>query len=215
MRPLSAVPLLALTLAAAAFPALGETTLSFGGTFELYHDPNGAGSADELDVTVYGEAEVNSLYIGASALKSNDKTLDELALGLGHRGEVSGVAYDIGLARYLYPQDSASNYSELALTLSKEFNPQISAELGLAYDLSNQAANAALGAAYAATDALELSANFSVTEVPGAANEREWDLGATYALTEDIAADLRWYDGSAYVDGYVGVVFSWDTSILK
>ena len=90
---------LAAALSLAAFPALAETTFSAGGTLELYHNPGGAGTPDEIDASVYGEVEANGLYLGASALKSNDATLDEFAMGLGYRGEFSDIGYDIGLTR--------------------------------------------------------------------------------------------------------------------
>lgn len=205
----------AAALGLAALPAFGETTFSAGGTLELYHDPAGSGSADEIDATIHAEVETQGIYLGASALKSNDEALDEFALGLGYRGEVSGFGYDIGLTRYAYPHDSAANYSELLLGLSKDFDDRFSGGIDFGYDVTNRAASVALGGAYAATDRLELSANVKAYEVPGASNEAEWDLGASYAVTDEVAADLRWYDGSDYADGYVGLVFSWDTSLTR
>lgn len=206
---------LAAALSLAAFPALAETTFSAGGTLELYHNPGGAGTPDEIDASVYGEVEANGLYLGASALKSNDATLDEFAMGLGYRGEFSDIGYDIGLTRYVYPNDSASNYTEVVLGLSKEFDDRGSAGIDFGYDVTNRAASVALAGAYAATDKVELSANVKAYEVPGASGESEWDLGATYAVTDEVAADLRWYDGSDYAAGYVGLVLSWDTSMTR
>lgn len=202
-------------LACVASPALAETTFSAGGTLEFYHDPAGPGSKEEIDASIYGEAEINGFYLGASALKSNDSTLDEFSLGAGYRGDMSGIGYDVALTRYVYPRDSLSNYTELTLGLSRDFDDRLSGSLDFGYDLSNKAANAYIGASYAATDKLGLSANFGVYEVAGLSNESEWDLGATYALTDQMSADLRWYDGTDYTDGYVGLIFSWDTSFAN
>ena len=68
--------------------------------------------------------------------------------------------------------------------------------------------------AFAATDALELSANWGTYEVDSAGNEQEWDLGATYYIGEETAVDARWYDGSEYVDGYFGLSLTWDTTLM-
>lgn len=202
-------------LACAATPAIGETILSAGGTLELYHDPAGAGSKEEVDASIYGEAEINGFYLGATALKSNYASVNEFNLGVGYRGEMSGIGYDVALTRYVYPKDAPSNYTELTLGLSKDFDDKLSGTLDFGYDLTNHGANAYIGGAYGATEAIELSANFGVYDDPTLSAESEWDIGATYAVSDEVAADLRWYDGTDYTDGYVGLIFSWDTSITK
>lgn len=68
----------------------------------------------------------------------------------------------------------------------------------MAYDPENELGNAYIGAAYTATDRLEVSANYGVYEVADAGSETEWDLGATWALSDETGVDLRYYDGSEY-----------------
>lgn len=207
--------LFALALATAALPATAETTISFGGTLEYYLDPAGSGTSDEIDVTVYGELDFGGAYAGVGALKSNDNTLDELSLNFGYRGEMGSIGYDLGYVHTAYPNDSASNYGELGLGLSADLSDQVSGSVYLGHDVTNKLSNLEIGAAFAASDAIELSANFVISEVDAAPNEKEWDFGMTYSMSDTTAVDLRYYDGSEYVDGYFGVVFSFDTLILR
>ena len=48
----------------------------------------------------------------------------------------------------------------------------------------------------------------------GASNEEEWELEAIDYLGEETGFDLRWYDGTEYVDGYVGPSLTWDTTLV-
>ena len=59
-----------------------------------------------------------------------------------------------------------------------------------------------------------MSGRFGLYEVDGAGSEREWDLGATYALGETTAVDFRYYDGSEYADSHFGLALTWDASLL-
>lgn len=57
--------------------------------------------------------------------------------------------------------------------------------------------------------------NYGVYEVDSAPSEREWDFGVAYALTEESSVDLRYYDGSEYLDRYIGVSLTWDTTVFS
>ncbi|MES2145859.1 MAG: hypothetical protein V4516_16260, partial [Pseudomonadota bacterium] len=74
--------------------------------------------------------------------------------------------------------------------------------------------SAYVGIAYDFTDKWNGSVNYGVYEVAGAGNETEWDIGATYAITDELALDARFYDGSEYVDGYFGLSMTFDTTIF-
>lgn len=209
--------ILAVALLGAAVPAYAETTLNFGAALEHQSDPAGGGTGNVQNASVYGEADFGGFYAGLSALKSTDALTDEIALAFGFRNEIGGLAYDVGYTQYNYPRDSASNYGELVLGLEKGFGDTVTGTFSLGYDVTNRAGNGYVGAEFAVTDAMALSANFGVYEVPGAGSEREWDLGATYALSDTTSIDLRYYDGSegaVYVDPYFGLTLSWDTSSL-
>lgn len=209
--------ILAVALLGAVGPAFAETTLSFGAALEHQSDPGGGGTGNVTNASTYGELDFGGLYAGISALKSTDALTDEVALGFGFRNEVNGFSYDLGYTQYLYPNDTASNYGEVVMGLETGFGDQVTGTFALGYDVTNRAANAYVGAEYAMTETLSLSANFGVYAVPGAGSEREWDLGATFAISDTTSLDLRYYDGSeaaVYVDPYLGLTLSWDTSQL-
>ena len=42
---------------------------------------------------------------------------------------------------------------------------------------------------------------------------REWDFGGGYALSDELALDMRWYDSDGY-DGYAAVSVSFDTTLF-
>jgi hypothetical protein len=206
--------ILAAALGCAACPVFAETTLNAGAALEYYLEPEGAGSDNVTDVSAYGELDFGGGYVGLSALKSSDDLADELALGFGYRGEAAGLSYDMGYTHYFYPNDTASEYGELVLGVEKGFGDKVTATFDLGYDVTNKAANAFVGAEIAMTEKLAMSANFGLNEVPGASNETEWDLGATYALSDEVGLDLRHFDGSDYADSYIGLALTWDTSKL-
>ncbi len=209
--------ILAAALGCAALPAFAETTLNAGAALEYYFEPAGAGTGNVTDISAYGELDFGGGYAGLAALKSTDDLTDELALGFGYRGEAADLSYDLGYTHYFYPNDTASEYGELVLGVEKGFGDKVTATLDLGYDVTNKAANAYVGAEFAATEKLAISANLGLYEVPGASNETEWDLGATYALSDEVGVDLRYFDGSddaEYPDGHVGLALTWDTSKL-
>ncbi|MGL6211760.1 MAG: hypothetical protein ACRC14_18205, partial [Paracoccaceae bacterium] len=72
-----------------------------------------------------------------------------------------------------------------------------------------------VGVALAATEQISISANYGTYGLADASNEEEWDFGVEYALGEEGAVDLRYYDGTEYVDSYIGLTLSWDTTILS
>lgn len=207
------VLLAAITLAAPV--AHAETTINTGVALEFHIDPNGAGTGNVTDLSAYGEVEFGQVYLGLAALKSSDDATDELALSLGHRGEMGALAYDLGYTHYAYPNDSASDYGEVVLGFEADLGDRLTATFDLGHDVTNSAGNAYLGAEYAATDALALSANFGLYEVPGAGSETEWDIGATWAFNDQTALDLRWQDGSDYADGYLSLSLAFDSSITR
>ena len=141
--------------------------------------------------------------------------MDEVDLYLGYRAETAGgFSYDIGYSRYYYPNDGGDCCGEITLALGMPVGDKLSATLDLAYDPEAELGNAYVGAAFAVTDTVEISANYGVYEVDAAPSEQEWDLGATYYIGEETAVDARWYDGSEYVDGYFGLSLTWDTTLM-
>jgi uncharacterized protein (TIGR02001 family) len=203
-------------LALMAGPALAQEVVVYGGAeLEFTQDEDGPGTGTNSYIAGYVEAETAGFYFGIWAQVADDDLADEVDLYLGYRNELaSGLSYDLGYIRYVYPNDGGDCCGELTLSLGMPIGDPLSASLDLAYDPEAKLGNAYVGAAFAATDRLEISANYGIYEVEAAGSETEWDLGATWALGEETAADLRYYDGSEYLGSYVGLSLTWDTTLF-
>lgn len=135
---------------------------------------------------------------------------------LGYRNELaSGLSYDFGYTRYIYPNAGGDCCGELTASLGVPIGDKLSTSLDLAYDPDASLGNAYLGVAYQATDTFGLSANYGVYKVADAPSEQEWVFGVTYSLSDEAAVDLRYYDGSEYVDSYIGLSVTFDTTIFE
>lgn len=207
------------TLAAAALvagPATAQDLIVYGGAkLEFTFDEGGPGTGTTTDLSGYVEVETNGFYAGIWALTTNDDLAQEFDLYLGYRNELaSGLSYDVNYTRYFYPNDGGNCCGELGLSLGMPLGDQLSVSTDLYYDPDAEIGSAYVGAAFAATDALEVSVNYGTYQVDGASNEQEWDLGTTYYVGEETAVDLRYYDGSEYVDSYFGLSLTWDSTLL-
>jgi uncharacterized protein (TIGR02001 family) len=209
MRVIAGVAVLVLTAGAAG--AQGFELLG-GARLEYKHKEEGGSSNAYL--SGYVEGELAGFYAGVWGQVASDDVLDEVDLYLGYRNETAGgLSYDIGYTRYYYPSDGGECCGEFTLGLGMPVGP-VTGKLDLAHDPKSDLSNAYLGAAWSATTALEVSGRFGLYEVDGAGSEREWDLGATYALGETTAVDFRYYDGSEYADSHFGLALTWDATLL-
>ena len=212
MRVLSA----AVALAFAAGAAEAQDVVVYGGAeLEFLREENGPGTGTNSYLSGYVEMEASGFYAGLWGQVANDDLLNEVDLYLGYRNETAaGLSYDIGYTRYYYPNDGGDCCGEVTLSLGMPVGDKMSTTLDLAYDPEAKLGNAYVEAAWAVTDAIEISANYGVYEVEAAPSEQEWDLGATYYISDETAVDLRYYDGSEYVDGYLGLSLTWDSTLL-
>jgi len=205
--------LLALVLAAGSAEAQGLVVNS-GAKLEYAHQEKGGSSNSYL--SGYLEAELMGFYGGVFGQVASDDLMDEVDLYLGYRNETAaGLSYDVGYTRYYYPNDGGDCCGEFTLALGMPLGSSLNGTFELAHDPKSHLTDGSLGAAWAATPALEVSGSFGIYEVEAAGSESEWDLGATYALGETTGVDLRYYDGSDYADGYFGLALSWDSSLLS
>lgn len=207
------------TLAAAALmagPVVAQDLIVYGGAeLEFTRDEDGPGTGTTTDLNGYVEAELSGFYAGIWALTTNDDLAQEFDLYLGYRNETAGgLSYDVNYTRYFYPNDGGNCCGELGLSLGMSVSDQLSVSADMYYDPDAEIGSAYVGAAFAATDAIEVSVNYGTYQVDGASNEQEWDLGATYYVGEETAVDLRYYDGSEYLGSYFGLSLTWDTTIL-
>jgi uncharacterized protein (TIGR02001 family) len=203
-------------IALAAGSAQAQDLAVYGGAeLEFLHEEFGPGSGTSSYLSGYVELDTSGFYAGLWAQVADDDLLNEVDVYLGYRNETAGgLSYDIGYTRYYYPNDGGDCCGEITVSLGVAIGPQLSSTLDLAYDPEAELGNAYLNLAWAATDVINLSANYGVYEVEAAGTEQEWDLGATYQIGEETAVDLRYYDGSEYVDGYFGLSLTWDSTLL-
>jgi hypothetical protein len=203
-------------LVLAGAPAVAQDVIVYGGAeLEFYHNEGGPGTGTSSYLSAYAEADLNGIYVGVWGQLADDDLLNEVDLYFGYRNETAGgLSYDIGYARYYFPNDGGDCCGEITLALGLPVGDQLGTTLDVAYDPEASLGNAYVGVAFAATDKLEISGNYGVYEVDSAPSEQEWDLGATWSLGEETAVDLRYYDGSEYVDSYFGLSLTWDTTLL-
>lgn len=203
-------------LAAPLAPAVAQDFFVYGGAeLEFLVEPDGAGSDTSSTLNAYIELENSGFYAGLFGEIANDSTANEVDVYLGYRAETAGgIGYAIGYLRYIYPNDGGDCCGELTLALGAPLGDKFGALLDLAYDPEASLGNAYLGLEFYATDAITLSANYGTYEVEDAGSEQEWDVGVAYALTDEAAVDVRYYDGTDYADSYVGLSLTWDTEIF-
>jgi uncharacterized protein (TIGR02001 family) len=209
--------------AAATLVALGtsgamaqDVSVYGGAELEFTFDEFGPDTGTGTYLSGYLELERSGFYAGLWGQVADDDTLNEVDVYLGYRNETaSGVSYDFGYTRYIYPNAGGDCCGELTASLGVPIGDKLSTTLDLAYDPDASLGNAYVGVAYQATDTFGLSANYGVYEVADAASEQEWDFGVTYGLTDEAAVDLRYYDGSEYVDSYIGLSLTFDTTIFE
>lgn len=200
-------------------PAVGEATSGFaiygGGAIELSYEEYGQGTGGSISGEAYMEAELQGFYLGVWAMATDEETDNEIDLYFGYRNSLdSGFSYDIGYARYYYPNDGWDCCGEITLGLYTPVGDKVGLGLDLAYDPDNEVGNAYVYGEFYATDSWTISANYGSYEVVDASSETEWDFGATYAIGDETGVDLRWYDGSEY-DGYFALSLAFDTTIFE
>lgn len=204
-------------LAAPLSPAMAQDMFVYGGgKLEFLFDPDGAGSGTSSTVSSYLELEKSGFYAGIYGAVANDSTANEVDVYLGYRAEAaSGFSYDVGYSRYIYPNDGGDCCGEVTLSLGMPFGDKFKGSFDAAYDPDSTLSNAYVGLEFYANDKVTLSANYGTFQLEGAGSEQEWDFGVGYALSDEAAVDLRYYDGTDYAESYVGLSVTWDTTILS
>ncbi len=207
----------AVALGCMAGSAVAQKITVYGGAeLEFTFEENGSGAGNIPYLSTYVEVDKAGFYAGIWGQVADDDLLNELDVYLGYRNETAGgVRYDFGYTRYIYSNDGGDCCGELTVSLSVPVGEKLSIELELAYDPEASLGNAYLEVAYQATDRFEVRANYGVYEVEAAPSEQEWDLGVTCGVTDEAALFLRYHDGSEYVDSYIGLSLTWDTTIFS
>lgn len=211
--------ILGVTLGAGLLAAGAASAQDFfvygGAAVEFERDPDGPGSQDTRDINAYVQVEKSGFFAGLWAEKARDSLDDKADVYVGYRGDTSvGISYYVDATRRTYFND-VGDYTVVDLGGEYALTDKISASADFAHYLDPALNDLYIGLSYAVTDKISVSTSYGTYGVDAAADEQEWDLGATYALGEETAVDLRYYDGTDYVDGYLGLSLSWDTTLLS
>ena len=164
-------------------------------------------SQTEEDAAVSGGVDVGSglLYAGAWAsnvsFASDDETRVEGDLYAGVRPQYAGWNLDFGVIGYLYddPGDFDYDYVELKAVASRAVGP---ATIGAAVFWSpdyfgaaeDEATYVEANAAFVPAERWTISGALGRQFVSSSFDYTTWNVGAAYALTDNLAVDLRYHD---------------------
>lgn len=157
------------------------------------------------DPAIFGgvDVTVGSFYAGAwaSNVDFGDDTDAEIDIYGGYRTEASGFAVDVGVVGYLYtsaPAGADYDYAEFKASASRAFGP---VTLGAAVYWSPDFFGADEEATYVeANAAFSPAAQWTVSGAVGHqaldvnADYATWNAGVAYAVTDNVAIDVRYHD---------------------
>ena len=206
---LACVSLLALTMGAGAAQAQAAPEVAFNIGVVSDYVFRGASQTDE-DTALQGgiDATFGSFYAGAwaSNVDFGDDTDAEVDLYGGYRAEAAGYALDLGVVGYFYvnePGGADYNYVEFKAAASRAVGP---ATLGAVvyyspdfFGVDDNATYLEANAAFAPADKWTVSGAVGHQWLDVNADYTTWNLGVAYAMTDHLAADLRYHDTD--VDG--------------
>ena len=134
----------------------------------------------------------------------------------GFRGEKGGFALDAGVIFYAYvnePNFADYNYTEFKLAASRAVGP---ASIGAAvyyspdfFGVDETATYYEINGSFAPADKLTISGAVGQQTLDVTDDYVTWNIGATYALLDNVAIDVRYHDtdvdgATAYEDRIVG-----------
>lgn len=157
------------------------------------------------DSAVQGGIDVTagSFYAGAwaSQVDFGDTTDFEVDLYGGYRTEVAGVALDFGVVAYLYtdtPDATDYDYVELKAGASRTIGPVTVG--GVVYwspdffGVDEEATYVEGSVAFVPAEKWTLSAAVGHQTLDVSDDYTTWNAGVAYALAENLAVDVRYYD---------------------
>ena len=158
---------------------------------------------------------MQGFYAGFQGLVANDDAATEISLYAGYRQELaSGFSYDLSYTRYLYPNDGGDCCGEIGLSLGVAVGERLGLSTDLTYDPESSLGSIEVGAEQMLTDQVTLSANVGLFQQDGDPDEKTWDLGVSYAISDEAEVDLRYYDSSEQQSGLFGLSMTFDTKLL-
>lgn len=179
-----------------ALPAtVAAQDLSWGATLTSDYMSDGVTNSDNKPALQgYVELESGGFYGGiwASTVRFPDnRDRLEVDLYLGFRNTVGALSYDIGYTRYFYNR-SGDCCGEFILGLEADMSQGLSLDARFKYDPDEDTLNSRFGGAVALNDQIEISGGFGRLQ----RSHNYWDLGGTYALTDQVGVDLRYHDSN-------------------
>ncbi len=205
---LSSVVVLALPVGSAVAGGLSVS----GGAALSY--ATGGDRGQKSDVNGHVEASTANLYFGASVDGYNDSANDEVDLDVGYRNALaSGLGYDMSYTRNVFPNAGGDCCGDLGLSLSLPIGDALTATAESNYYPEDKTTDAHLTVDFALSDKITLTGKGGRVGNIGAGDTGEWEVAATYALGQDSAMTLHYYDSSAE-KGYLGLDLTWDTALL-
>lgn len=186
-----------------AFNVAGTSDYVFRGVSQTNQDPALSAGAD---------VTVGNYYAGvwASNVDFGDDTTAEVDLYGGYRTEASGFNVDLGVIAYVYagePNKAAYNYVEAKLAVSRAFGPLtagVAAYISPDFFGVDEVATYFEGNyAYAATDKLTISGAVGEQFLDKGDDYVTYNVGASYALTSNLIADVRYHDTDIDTGGIV------------
>lgn len=195
----------ALTASIAASSASAQD-LDIAGNFGLTTDYVFRGvsqSAEDPKPFVGVDATYGSFYAGAwaSGVDFGDGTDTEVDLYGGFRTEAGGLALDFGVVGYLYngaPGGVDYDYVEFKAAASRAIGPAtIGAVVFYSPDFfgaDDAATYVEANAAFAPADGWTISGAVGQQFLDVSDDYTTWNIGAAYALTENVVLDGRYHD---------------------
>ena len=164
----------------------------------------GASQTNE-DAAVQGGVDLTagSFYVGAwaSNVDFGDDTDAEIDAYGGYSTEAAGYALDFGVIGYFYagePEGADYNYVEFKAAASRAIGP---ATLGAAvyyspdfFGVDDEATYAEANAAFSPADRWTVSGAVGHQWLNVTEDYTTWNVGVGYALTDNIAVDVRYHD---------------------
>ncbi len=217
LRTLTTAGVLATTLLAFAVPAAAQDAAAGSWAFAVGagtdNRSKGASKSDG-DAYVWGEAEWENasglLYGGAGfqTIKSSSGSDLEVEAGFGVRPELAGFDLDLN-ATYKSQIDAVAGYDDTAWELTADVKRSIgpaSGRVRFQYSPDGMGGTEAwtwvearLGWDF--TNRLEGTAAIGRREQDNSLDYTAWNAGVTYALTDNLDADVRYYATDADVPG--------------
>ncbi|MBU1374437.1 MAG: TorF family putative porin [Alphaproteobacteria bacterium] len=202
LRPIS-FPLAALALASIAGPAAAQE-LSFNVGAASDYVFRGVSQTDgNAQVFAGADLSMGDWYAGvwASNVDFNDGTDAEFDVYGGYTTTLGIASLDFGVLYYAYvdpPAGPNPNYFELQAKASVPVGPAtLGGQLYFTPDYYGSGSDAwyyEVNGAYSPTDAVTFSAALGREEIADGGSYTTWNAGVGYALTDNLAVDLRYHD---------------------